>query len=291
MKRLLVCLSAVALFASCKEKDILINGSGSVISTNDTTYVGSVETAQPKKILIEEFTGAACIGCPAARDLLKAIDNKYPDRLVKIELHPYGNPNGGPVSHLGKYDFRTQSVTDILNTYFGGALVGIPVAGIDRLPYSGSRSIDKEYWSGYIDERIKVASVANMMLTNSYDAGKGEGNVKVKIAYTKEARTKQFISVAIIENNIVDAQKYPSYIDTFYNFKHILRKLVTPASGMEILATIPTKEAGRVFIGNIKYNIDAAWKAENCQLVVFLHNNFGEDKEVLQVDEVDVKTP
>ncbi len=291
MKRLSICLLGIALFASCKEKDIIVNGSGSVVSSNDTAYTAAIEKATPKKILIEEFTGASCTGCPAAREILKGIDAKYPDRLIKIEMHPNNNPTGGPIKNLSKYDFRNQHVTDIINAHYGGALVFIPVGGIDRMQLNGTRQIDRDFWSGTIDERIKATSVVNLKLTNSYDAAKGEGTVRVKTAYTKTITGKQFISVAIIENDVVDAQKYPTNIDTFYNFKHVLRKLVTPVSGVEILSTISTKEAGRVFEGNFSYKIDAAWKPENCELVVFLHNNLGEEKEVLQAEEIKVKTP
>jgi len=289
-----VAASAVVMLSSCegcKEKGPIINFGGST-SSGDTTYTAALETAQPKKLLIEEFTGAKCSNCPAARDVLKGMDVKYPDRLIKLELHPSEHPLGGPVKNLGKYDFRNQSVSDILNTFYGGGFTsGIPIAGIDRVPFKGSRQIERTDWSGFIDERLKVVSTANLKLTNTYDAAKGEGTVRVKVAYTKAITGKQYISLAIIENNIVDAQDYPTYIDTFYNFKHVLRKLVTPASGAEILATIPTKEAGRVFEGNFKYKIEAAWKPENCQVVVFLHNNLGEEKEVLQAEEADVKAP
>jgi hypothetical protein len=290
-----VAASAVVLLSSCegcKEKGPIINFGGSA-STGDTTYVLSApEATSPKKILIEEFTGAKCSNCPAARDVLSGIDAQYPNRLVKLELHPKEHPLGGPVKDLGKYDFRNQSVSDILTTFYGGAFTtGIPIAGIDRIPYKGSRLIDKADWPGFIDERLKIASSANIKLTNSYNAATGEGTVRVRVSYTKAITGKQYISLAITESNIVDAQDYPTRIDTFYNFKHVLRKLVTPASGAEIMAAIPTKEAGRVFEGNFSYKIDAAWKAENCELVVFLHNNLGEEKEVLQAEEVKVKTP
>ena len=68
-----------------------------------------------------------------------------------------------------------------------------------------------------------------------------------------------------------------------------MRKLFTPASGTEILSTIATKEPGRVYEGSFKYTIDPAWKPENCRIVVWIHNNDANTKEVLQAEEVDVK--
>lgn len=281
---------AVAGLVSCEEKGPSINTGGSA-SSGDTTYTATPEASTAKKILIEEFTGAKCSNCPSARDQLAALATQHPDKIIVMELHPYEHPLGGPAEvGKSKYDFRNASVTNILNSFYGGSFTtGIPIAGIDRIVYNGSRLIDRGAWSSIIAGRIGTTSPVKLTLTNTYDNAKGEGSVRVKVAYTKSVTTKQFVSIAILENDVIDIQDFPTSIDTAYKFKHIFRGLMTPASGTEILSTIAAKEAGRVYEGNYKYKIDAAWKADKCHIVVFVHNNSGDDKEVLQVEEISVK--
>lgn len=291
MKKLLL-FSTIAFttgMMACKEKGPAINF-GESNTLTDTTYTKTPDAPVGRKVLVEEFTGAKCTNCPDARVQLKTIADAHPGKVIVMELHPADHPLGHPIEGLSKYNFNVQDVSDIFKTIFRGYFpLGIPAAGIDRTIDGSDIIIKRASWSNIINTRVAETSPVKLTLTNTYDAAKASGIIKINASYTKQITTKNYISIAIIEDNIVDAQEFLDHVDTFYNFQHVMRKLYTPASGTEILSTIATKEPGRVYEGSFKYTIDPAWKPENCRIVVWIHNNDANTKEVLQAEEVDVK--
>lgn len=281
MRNILFATGALGLIflGSCKEKGPIINF-GNNQKAVDTTYVAAVETASPKNVLVEEFTGATCTNCPAARTLLGQIESQNSGRVISMELHPKEHPLGKPVSGAA-YDFRNQSVSDALNLYFGGGLGSIPIAGIDRLPVAGQTLIEKANWSSTITSRLAVSSPANMTINSSYDAATKNATVKVRIAYTSSVNVPQYLSVAVLEDSLIDKQEYVGYVDDAYVFMHVQRGYITPVSGIQFLSNMSTIEAGRVYERTFTYKVDDAWKPEHCKLVAILHHNTGTDKEVV----------
>lgn len=293
MRKLLLfsALAFTTVLISCEEKGPAINF-GESNSLKDTTYTKTPDAPVARKVLVEEFTGASCTNCPDARVALKALSDAHPGQLIIMELHPGDHPLGHPIEGLSKYNFNVQDVSDIFKTIFRGFFpLGIPAAGIDRTLDGSDIIIKRASWSNIISTRTAQTSPVKLTLTNSYNAASATGIIKVNASYTKQITSKNYITVAIIEDNIVDAQEYLDHVDSFYNFKHVFRKLFTPVGGTEILSSVSTKEPGRVYEGSFKYSISAGWKPENCRLVVFVHNNDADSKEVLQVEEVDVKAP
>jgi hypothetical protein len=289
MKKLIFisCVSGLVMLNSCKEKGPAINF-GASASLKDTTYMATTEAVSPKKVVVEEFTGASCPNCPDARTTLANISAANPNRVLILELHPTEVPQGRPVAGKSKYDFTNKTVSDIITQFYPG-LGAIPMGGIDRVLENTNRLIDRSKWANIINTRLAMTSVANLKLTNAYDETKREGVLTVKVAYTGEVTNKQYITLAIIESDIEDVQEYPTYDDDHYIFKHVLRKTATPVGGTSILDTIAIKKPGRVYEGQYKYTIDAAWLPKNCHIVVFLHNNQSDNKEVLQAEEIVVK--
>lgn len=293
MKKLLL-FSTIAFttgMMACKEKGPAINF-GESNTLTDTTYTKTPDAPVQRKVLVEEFTGAKCTNCPDARVQLKTIADAHSGEVIVMELHPADHPLGHPIDGLSKFNFNVQDVSDIFKSIFRGYFpLGIPTAGIDRTLDGTDILIKRASWANIINGRLAQTSPIKLTLTNSYDAAKTTGTLKVNIAYTKTVTTKNFVSIAIIEDNIVDAQEFPLYIDTFYNFQHVFRKSFTAAGGNAIIDTIGTKEPGRVYEGSFKYTINPAWKPENCRIVVWVHNNDANSKEVLQAEEIHVKNP
>ncbi len=278
-------------FFSCKEKNDVVNITGDIALT-ETTYTKTPDAPVARKVLVEEFTGAKCPNCPDAREQLKAVADANPNRLIIMEMHPSDHPLGHPVAKIAKYNFNVQDVSDIFKSIFRGYFpLGIPTAGIDRVVEGGEILIKRLSWASVLNSRLDTESPIKLTLDNSYDAAKASGIVKVNVSYTKAVNTRNYISIAVIEDNIVDPQEFPNHIDTFYNFKHVFRKSFASAGGTEILGNISTKEPGRVYEGSFKYTIDPSWKPENCRIIVWLHNNDANTKEVLQAEEIHVKNP
>lgn len=277
---LLAALAGVVMLTACEEKGPIIDF-GTSEKAEDSTYVGAVAAAQPKKILVEEFTGATCPNCPDAQALLTNMDAQNPDRLAIMAIHVMNNPQTKPVKD-SKYDFRTQDGTDIGTTFFT-SINNLPSAGLDRVKNTKQeRLMQKNDWAGALVDRLKIAPSVNMDMKSSYDATSRNASIEVKITYNKAMQGQQFLSLAVVEDDMVDKQDSTGVIIDQYRFKHVLRDYVTPVSGVTFLQDIAQKEAGRVYIRRFTYKVSDAWVPENCHLIAFVHQNNGEDKEVLQ---------
>lgn len=285
MKKLILAVSACLSLLSCKEKGPFIDfGARQFI---DTSYTTTVETPEPHRVLVEEFTGASCPNCPAARQKLADLSNANPGRVLVVAIHPFGLPQGAPVHNVGKYDFRTQKGTDLLTTIYPD-VVGIPVAGIDRVPVNGKLQLLSNVWPSAINTRLLFNPPVNLTLTSTFTESTRTASIKLRIAYTQPVDFGHSVTMAIIEDDLVDAQEKPDSIVT-YTFKHVFRDFVTPVSGQNIQAEVATKPAGYVYEATFKYPVSDAWKPENCHVVAYVHRNDPTNREILQAVETDLK--
>lgn len=279
-------LACVLGLGACEEKGPAIDFGGGPVAT-DTTYVATVEAPQQRTVVVEEFTGASCPPCPPAREKLNTIANDNPGRVFPIEIHIKNYPQSAPAKGH-KYDLRTDDGTDIGATIYQG-IRSMPSAGIARIPVSGQILLDDGLWAGTIGNALNAATPVNLSVTSEYDATACVATIHVKVAYTAAVNAKQYLTLAVIEDSIIDVQEYATRYDDNYVFHHTLRDIVTPIAGTEILADIASKEPGRVYERTFIYNVDAAWNEKNCAVVAFVHNNDANSKEILQGAETKIQ--
>jgi hypothetical protein len=278
-------LSVIVLFSACT-KEIGPAIDFSKVQAKDTFYMAPVENAQLKNVLIEEFTGVKCPNCPDGHNIVATIQNANPSRVIAIGYYPFGQAQTEPLKDLTKADFRIADATE-LSTLLGG-IQFLPIAAVDRKMFGGAILTARTLWSSNVQARLAVATPINMQLSVSYDDASREAIIKTTLKYTSALSTKHNISLAIYENNLVDAQEYPTYIDSFYTFKHVLRDVITPVGGASVLDSLTTKVAGLVFEKTILYTLPAKWNPSNCKIVAFVHDAAA-TKEVYQVIEKSVK--
>ncbi len=287
MRKLLIAAAAGALFTlgSCKEKGPVIDFG--TASGADSTFVGPVPAAQQRVVVAEEFTGGKCANCPAARELLQSIADNNPGRVIPMEMHILHFIQSNPATEEGaKYDLRTQDGTDIGNQFYVN-VNQMPSAGINRTGNDNDRLLLVAKWANTVNNQLTVAPPVNLEVKSAYNNGKAI--IKVTATYTQAVTRAQYMTVAILEDNIVDVQEFPDSFDHHYTFMHTLRDLVTPVAGQPFLEDVPTKEAGRVYQRTFEYDVNPDWKPENCRVVAFIHNNDADSKEILQGAETNMK--
>lgn len=283
--------SCLILFASCKEKDVLINF-GLKEGITDTTYMASVEAPQNRNVLIEEFTGASCTNCPAGHDVVKSLIASNPGRVVALAYHT--NDAGAiyqPVDKKGVksiYDFRTEEATNIGKVIYEG-LQSIPTAGFDRTKVGTSLLVNRTQWANETNKRLLVPPSVNMYLTSEYKADEKKVSVKLKVVYATDVSTKNSVNLGLVESKIIDAQEFSDRIEVNYEHNHIFRKSFTPYNGYPVLDSIATKKAGRVYEYNYVFTPDEKWNLDNCYLVAYMNNSETGNKEILQAIEVKLK--
>ncbi len=307
MKKLCILFSFVLLLSlvACEEVPPLINYEESK-SLKDTTYVLSiVPVAESKNVLLEDVSGVKCVNCPDATVIAKSIMKAFPGRAFTTVMHPNLNSLSSFVSpitkagHESKYDFRTDDAKEILE------LCGIPGAlprgFINRRKFSDqqNRFIGRTDWYVKCEQEIQGTTPVNIDIESTFDDAKQEGIAKVKFTYTAAVTNKQYFSILLIEDSIIDVQEYqdPITFEVKYNndylHMHVLRYVVTFAQGDVVAKDTATSFVpGRVFEKEYKYTMNVSdlikVNPKHAKLLVFVHEGVP-DLNILQVKEIHVK--
>ncbi len=300
MKRLLLHVAACALlFTACKETGPAIDFGP---AAKDTAYMATAETPQQRVVVMEEFTGVSCGPCFLAHKRLKAIEEKYPNRVAVLGLQVFGPAQSKPLEQGAsahpdvwtRNDNRNPKATEIGTDLYGG-IGQLPQAGIDRTPVNSTTSSllysDNRAWETAVDGRITKPTAANVTVTSTYTDNNHQAIIKVRVAYTQAVAKTQVLNVGIIENNIIDAQEGGDTTDFTQNYTHlhVFRDMLTAPTGTIILSGIATKQPGQVYERTFIYDVNPAWNVENCRIVAYVSNNEGPDKETVQGAETHLK--
>ena len=281
--------------ASCTEKntpidDVVIGGSGS----SDTSYMATVEMAQKRVVLVEEFTGVSCSNCPQGHTVLDNIEASNAGQIAAMGIQINGFSLCDDVysqgHNLTRHDNRTAAGTDLVTAIYG-SVNNMPVAGIDRIANNGVIATDRANWPTLVAGRIAVAPNVNVTLTSSYSTGDTSATIKVHIAYTKDVAKKQKLTVAIVEDSVIDAQEDGIVIDSNYTHMHVLRDIITAHGGSTILSgtTTATKAAGQVYEQTFVYKMNTLWVPQHCKVIAFVSDDESNDLEVQQAAMANVK--
>lgn len=233
---------------------------------------------QQKQVLIEEFTGVRCVNCPDGSEAIKALINQYGEQVVVLSFHAGFFSDPYPES---LYDFRTPAGDALLN--FHGSPVGYPSAIIDRKVFGGSNRphLGKNSWAGAIATQVAESPSVKIHLQPVYDPITRELEVEVSLFFEEDVEGEVRVSVMITEDKLKDYQETPSGLQSDYEHNHVLRRALSAPTG-NILAEPST--AGTGFCKSFSGKIEESWKAEDCNIIVFVHRGSGE-KEVLQAQQ------
>lgn len=265
MKKLIFLFVIVALF-SCKE-----------------TMPDVPDNPPPpteRKVLIEEFTGVECSGCPFGSEELELLSSQFGENLVIVSIHTsdFGTPYPNSL-----YDFRTSEAEEIAD--YLGRPGTYPSAVINRKDFDGGAyflQLGKQEWVGYINQELEKDPQLTVNITKEYDSSIRELKVKVSGVANENIVGELRLTILIVENDIVDPQNKEGVgIIDDYNHKHVFRKTMTNPTGDQISASLSTGESYDVDYSMI---LSEDWKPENCEIIAFVNLIDGQSKEVLQAD-------
>ena len=280
----IACILGLTALASCKEIVTQPALTPSTPST-DTNYMATVETPQPRVIAIEEATGMHCSNCPAGAAAIAGIIQANPDRVVAVGMH-YGS--FAENFEFSDVDFRSDAARDLFS-FFGGEPGGKPAAIIDRIPKDGDIYLfSTSTWISQANARLAVATPANVSLTSVWNEGDSTAQVTVRVAFTQAQTRPVKLTVGMTESDIIAPQLNGVNTDSAYTHKHVLRDMLTLASGQQLMNGQPI-EAGRVYQRTFTYKPNAAWKPEHCELYAIVHHGDQQGLEVLQAAQTELK--
>jgi len=272
MKKIVFTLLFAVLLSGCEEKWVVI--------TPSSNSGGNNPGEQKRVVLAEELTGVRCPNCPEGTAALVDLDNQYGEQLVVVSIHaalgydlPYNN---------SLYDFRTGKGTELAN-YIGSAIF-FPTAAINRRIVSPETEpyLPRQQWAGIIDEELNKPLTVGIDLTSTYNAGSRKLDINADITPVEDLSGEYRLTVLITQDSIVDVQKVELVTVPNYVHRHILRSIVTQATGDVISEPLLTDETVKK---TFSITLPADWEAKHCSIVAFVHRGGNPNKEVLQAAE------
>lgn len=240
-----------------------------------------------QKILIEEYTGFKCTNCPDGARKIAELLPKYVDTLVAVSVHAgtFAEP-GTTGGHTYSTDFRTE-VGDEYNNTFLEPGSPYPSAVINRTKFNDLYVQKKENWESLINGQI-ASSSANPPILKLHSYYSEESHTvfcDAKIKFKENTGANYGIVFLLIEDDVVDVQLDGGVFIEEYDHKHVLRHALSNHFGDVI-------EASSIVIGDELtmssdyLELDASWKAEDCELVAILVDQ--DSREVKQVQTVHI---
>ena len=266
---------ALFFLISCQENLPMIN---CLSCPNDNS--GDEIRPEDRRVLIEEFTGVRCVQCPGGSLEIQRLQEQYGERLIAVSMHA-GNLSA-PYNQ-SQYDFRTDEGTSLLN--FLGIPEGVPTAVINRKLFPGQSDLQLEssgVWSGRVVTELEDDAIVVLDINNNWNPDNRLLKVSVTGGAAERIAEEVKITVLITESNIVDTQVVPGdgIIDDYVH-NHVLRKTLTAFDGDKLVTSL---NSGETFAEEFSYFLPEEWKAENCNVIAFVHLA-GSDKLVLQAIE------
>lgn len=199
-----------------------------------------------RNILIEEFTGKACINCPLGHATANMLVEENPGRIYVVNVH------------AGYY---STTAYPNLNTNMGDSLllahdVGLfPSALINR---TSDGSLSYNTWENYVTQQLPQTAECNVAGQVTINPVTRVATVKVEVYYTSDSNEDaNYLTIYMLQDSIIGNQTGHGYNPDQvvngdqYCHQHTLRDVITPTWGDEITPTT----AGTLITKTYEYEI------------------------------------
>ena len=234
-------------------------------------------------VLMEEFGGVRCVGCPAGHSLIKELKSIYKEKIVIISVHtgsfsiPYSE---------NKFDYRLPENDQLISEL--GKPIGYPVATINRKLFDGesTRMLSPTQWPGYLAKVVSQKTALKIDILPSFNEGLNKLSFSTNIKLSRDTLLPNlYLSLLLVEDNIMDYQLTPAGKQPDYVHQNVIRSWFTPSSGI-LLSKLSTKE-------NLQYSfnltIPGLWNINNLRIIAILQKKEPNNFDVLQVIEKKIK--
>ena len=266
-------------FMACEEIPPSIDNS----TSSDTTFISSViPSADVKNVLIEEFTGVACLNCKDGHDEIDKLKETYGKRLIPIGSHAidvFSDP--GRISHSVP-DLRSEDGLNAANLH--GLPGSLPSAVIDRTNFIGEQEtvVSLNKWAGFVAQRINESTPVNISISIlSHDSINQNIIFEVEVTLTQTIEKELALSIALLEDKVSAPQLNGSVWLEDYLQPHVLRDYLTAYNGKSLNSN---NISGRTYQFRFSEKYSSSWAPSEIELVAFVHYAGDDEKqyEVIQ---------
>jgi hypothetical protein len=221
---------------------------------------------EPKRIILEEFTGVRCNRCPDAHRIGYAIRDSQPDGVSIIALHPTDDWHTEPLTP-GDPDLRNSYANRFYHQgNFGGPLY-MPAGMVNRREWlPGKRAIGRELWQAAADSIRQETAPLNLGLQARYNPNSRELLVEVEVFHTQASVGGQKLCVVLTEDSlrVPQAGQGPNYRQN-----HVFRHSFTDDPYGEWIAVSP--DSGDFQRKTYRFiNVADTFHMQHCRVVAYV---------------------
>ncbi len=258
---------AAMMLTSCDEKEI--------------TIPAFVPPDTERVVVIEEMTGVSCQGCPNGSTKLQSLIQLFEGNVIGIGVH--GDFLCEPVSGHSQYDFRFDKAKEIENSFF---FIGKPAAIINRQKFSDQDFIgitNVDAWQQYVERELEKPQLLTLGHSHEYDSDTRTVEIEITGFPEQNVEGTFNITVQLLENHIIDAQKNGPDIQDDYEHMHVLRAVLTESAFGDNFDT--DLEVGEMISRTFTYTLppfDGTWVEDNIEVVAFVSRVEANSEEIIQ---------
>lgn len=266
-------------FASCDvieepyKKDNNSGGNGGGEEPNPEVVV--------KHVLLEDYTGVACVNCPAAGQLALDIQERYNHQVIVLGVHA-GSMTSLPPTMPSYIDFTTPEGTE---WYTNLGLDVNPIGTINRKLNGSTYGYNSPDWEDKVASTLQEEALLEMTPAVEYDYATRELSVEITSRFLAELPDTYSLTVCIMEDSIVGMQVTQQGNIPDYVHRHVFRTTMNGAWGEDI-NTEPIAPEQEI-VKSYTTTLNEAYNADQCYIIAYVSNS--NTKEVLQVIEKKIK--
>ena len=267
----IIALVCLYMLSACEEKPLVIPD--------------FVPPTSGKVVLIEEFTGASCTGCPQGAAKVEELLNLLPNNVAAVAIH--GVFLSEPIANKSKYDFRNEDAA-VLEQEPSFALQSKPAAMIDRSEVVPGQPIIKDSppsWGIFVEELLQE----DQELELSIDAIVDNGVLEVTVFGTAlvDLPGNYNLGVYVTQSHIIDYQKTTGSTIPDFEFNHFLRKSLTNVPYGNVIDSdlLIGDSFERNFTFTLPTDLDPMipeWKVEDLEVVAYVSRDGGTVAPIIQ---------
>lgn len=278
----------------------LFTGCDKVEPPYGTVNVSSIDTAafpppvftldynEPRRILVEDYTGHTCGNCPTAAVILENMVEGSGGKIIGLAVHA-GETFGAPAPPSYPADYRTQA-GEAFDGQFGITSAGQPNGMINRRKVGNVYYTIPNTWAGVTSGLLASSPEADAQvgIKAYHDAAKNRIIAYVHAGFLEPMAGTYKLAAYAVEDSVIGEQKWYGQglpQDHFHNyvFMHMLRGNISPVWGEEI-ATDPA--VGSVYRRAWTLALKPEWNVEHLKVVAILYHK--DTYEIVQPAEVHV---
>ena len=243
------------------------NGTTAVYAVSVIVEGGDV-VPTGKTVLIKDFTGARCNNCPAAAEVAHNLQHQLDqDHIFILSVHA-----GYLAQPMGQFpDLLTDEGTEWYNNNSSN-----PLFAVDHVALTDGNTLYVEQIDAPVIAALDEDQSFEILITPQYNEANRQLDVMANIVALDDRDGQFYVTVCLVEDNIVGWQMFPNGIDKEYVFHNVFRGTLNGAYGEEIEGS--HVDADESFYLNYSAELDADFNANECYLMVYVYDKSQGDK-------------